>query len=128
VQTLVLTDIATGWTECAPLLVREQTLLVGVLTQLRTLMPFPLLGLDVDNDTVFMNERLRNYCLAEGIVLTRCRPYRKNDQAHIEQKNGAVVRRIVGYRRFEGMAAYSGDGDRPFRPMVITHSGDRDRA
>ena len=105
VQTLVLTDIATGWTECAPLLVREQTLLVGVLTQLRALMPFPLLGLDVDNDTVFMNETLRNYCLAEGIVLTRCRPYRKNDQAHIEQKNGAVVRRIVGYRRFEGMAA-----------------------
>jgi hypothetical protein len=105
VQTLVLTDVATGWTECAPLLVREQTLLVGVLTQLRRLMPFPLLGLDVDNDTVFMNETVRDYCRAEGIVLTRCRPYRKNDQAHIEQKNGAVVRRIVGYRRFEGMAA-----------------------
>jgi hypothetical protein len=61
-QTLVLTDVATGWTECAPLLVREQTLLVGVLTQLRALLPFPLLGLDVDNDTVFMNEALRDYC------------------------------------------------------------------
>ena len=72
VQTLVLTDVATGWTECAPLLVREQTLLVGVLTQLRRLMPFPLLGLDVDNDTVFMNETVRDYCQAEGIVLTRC--------------------------------------------------------
>jgi hypothetical protein len=105
VQTLVLTDVSTGWTECAPLLVREQKLLVGVLTQLRTLLPFPLLGLDVDNDTVFMNETLRDYCREEGVVLTRCRPYRKNDQAHIEQKNGAVVRRIVGYRRFEGMAA-----------------------
>ena len=105
VQTLVLTDIATGWTECAPLLVREQTLLVSVLTQLRALMPFPLLGLDVDNDTVFMNETLRDHCRDEGIMLTRCRPYRKNDQAHIEQKNGAVVRRIVGYRRFEGIAA-----------------------
>src|SRR5215211_7665151 len=105
VQTLVLTDIATGWTECAPLLVREQTLLVGVLTQLRRLLPFPLLGLDVDNDTVFMNETVRDYCQAEGIVLTRCRPYRKNDQAHIEQKNGAVVRRIVGSRRLEGMLA-----------------------
>jgi len=104
-QTLVLTDVATGWTECAPLLVREQTLLVGVLTQLRALLPFPLLGLDVDNDTVFMNETLRDYCQDESIVLTRCRPYRKNDQAHIEQKNGAVVRRIVGYRRFEGMMA-----------------------
>ena len=105
VQTLVLTDFATGWTECAPLLVRERTLLVGVLAHLRTLMPFPLLGLDVDNDTVFMNETMRDYCRDGGIVLTRCRPYRKNDQAHIEQKNGAVVRRIVGYRRFEGMAA-----------------------
>lgn len=52
-----------------------------------------------------MNETLRDYCREEGIVLTRCRPYRKNDQAHIEQKNGAVVRRIVGYRRFEGMTA-----------------------
>jgi hypothetical protein len=105
VQTLVLTDVATGWTECAPLLVREQTLLVGVLEELRRLMPFPLLGLDVDNDTVFMNETVRDYCRNEGIVLTRCRPYCKNDQAHIEQKNGAVVRRIVGYRRFEGLAA-----------------------
>lgn len=105
IQTLVLTDIATGWTECAPLLVREQTLLVGVLRELRALMPFPLLGFDSDNDSVFINETVRDYCLAEGIVFTRCRPYRKNDQAHIEQKNGAVVRRIVGYRRFEGMDA-----------------------
>ena len=108
VQTLVLTDIATGWTECAPLLVREQTLLLGVLAHLRSLMPFLLLGLDVDNDTVFMNETIRDYCRDEGIVLTRCRPYRKNNQAHIEQKNGAVVRRIVGYRRFEGMVAARG--------------------
>jgi hypothetical protein len=68
-------------------------------------MPFPLLGFDSDNDSVFINETVRDYCLAEGIVCTRCRPYRKNDQAHVEQKNGAIVRRIVGYRRFAGMAA-----------------------
>ncbi len=68
-------------------------------------MPFPLLGFDSDNDSVFINETVRDYCLAESIVFTRCRPYRKNDQAHIEQKNGAIVRRAVGYRRFEGMAA-----------------------
>jgi hypothetical protein len=105
IQTLVLTDIATGWTECAPLLVREQTLLVGVLREVRAQMPFPLLGFDSDNDSVFINETVRDYCLAEGIVFTRCRPYRKNDQAHVEQKNGALVRRIVGYRRFEGVAA-----------------------
>jgi hypothetical protein len=105
VQTLVLTDIATGWTECAPLIVREQMVLIGVLDKLRAMMPFPLLGFDVDNDTVFMNETVRDYCHDAGITLTRCRPYRKNDQAHIEQKNGAVVRRIVGYRRLEGMEA-----------------------
>ena len=66
VQTLVLTDIATGWTECAPLLVREQRLLTEVLSELRKLLPFALLGLDTDNDSVFMNETVRDYCLARG--------------------------------------------------------------
>lgn len=77
----------------------------GVLREVRARMPFPLLGVDSDNDSVFINETVRDYCLAEGIVFTRCRPYRKNDQAHVEQKNGAIVRRIVDYRRFEGLAA-----------------------
>ncbi len=104
-QTLVLTDIATGWTECAPLLVREQRLLIEVLSELRKLLPFALLGLDTDNDSVFMNETVRDYCLAAGAKFTRCRPYRKNDQAWVEQKNGSVVRRMVGYRRFEGLEA-----------------------
>jgi hypothetical protein len=105
VQTLVLTDIATGWTECAPLLVREQRLLTEVLGEVRKLLPFALLGFDTDNDSVFMNETVRDYCQAAGVAFTRCRPYRKNDQAWVEQKNGAVVRRIVGYRRFEGLEA-----------------------
>src|SRR5215469_3461308 len=105
VQTLVLTDIATGWTECAPLLVREQRLLTEVLSELRKLLPFPLLGLDTDNDSVFMNETVRDYCQRVGIEFTRCRPYRKNDQAWVEQKNGAVVRLTIGYRRFEGLEA-----------------------
>jgi hypothetical protein len=105
VQTLTVTDIATGWTECAPLLVREQKLLTEVLTEIRKLMPFALLGFDSDNDSVFINETVRDYCLAGGITFTRCRPYRKNDQAWVEQKNGAVVRKIVGYRRFEGLKA-----------------------
>ena len=70
-------------------------------------MPFPLLGLDTDNDTVFMNETVKGHCEAAGIAFTRCRPYRKNDQAFVEQKNGAVVRRMVGYGRLEGPAAAS---------------------
>jgi hypothetical protein len=62
VQTLVLTDIAMGWVECAPLLYREQNLLTEVLDEVRKLLPFPLLGFDTDNDTVFMNETVRDYC------------------------------------------------------------------
>ncbi len=104
-QTLVLTDIASGWTECAPLLFREQQLLTEVLTVLRDVMPFPVLGLDTGNDTVFINETVKSWCDASGVEFTRARPYRKNDQAHIEQKNRAVVRRMVGYRRFEGLEA-----------------------
>src|SRR5205823_14116922 len=91
--------------ECSPLLVREQRLLTEVLGELRKLLPFPLLGLDTDNDSVFMNETVRDYCKQAGIEFTRCRPYRKNDQAWVEQKNGAVVRRAIGYRRFEGLEA-----------------------
>src|ERR1035437_4714190 len=105
VQTLTLTDIATGWTECAPLLVREQKLLTEVLSEVRKRMPFALLGFDTDNDSVFMNETVKTYCQEAGLVFTRCRPYRKNDQAWVEQKNGAVVRRTVGSRRYEGLEA-----------------------
>ena len=105
VQTLVVTDIATGWTECAPVLYREQTLLREVLGEVRRLMPFDLPGFDTSNDSVFINETLRDYCRDAGVVFTRCRPWRKNDQAFVEQKNGAVVRRIMGHRRLEGLEA-----------------------
>ncbi len=84
---------------------REQKLLTEVLNELRKLLPFALLGFDTDTDSVFMNETVRDYCQETGVTFTRCRPYRKNDQAWVEQKNDAVVRRMVGYRRFEGLAA-----------------------
>ena len=70
-QTLVLTDIATGWTECAPLLMREQVLLTRVLDEVRGVMPFPLLGFDTDNDSVFMNETIQSYCKAADVEFTR---------------------------------------------------------
>jgi hypothetical protein len=105
VQSLVLTDIASGWTECVALFVREQTLIVEALVKVRAALPFALRGLDTDNDTVFMNETVIAYCSTHDIEQTRSRPYRKNDQAWIEQKNGAVVRRLTGYRRLEGVAA-----------------------
>jgi hypothetical protein len=92
VNSLVLTDIASGWTECAPLVVRESGLLIEALERIRVGLPFALRALDVDNGSEFVNEAMIQYCLRNGIELTRSRPYRKNDQAWIEQKNGAVVR------------------------------------
>jgi hypothetical protein len=104
-STLVLTDIASGWTECIALLVRDGTLIVDALDQLRVTLPFPLRGIDTDNGSEFINERLITFCANHGIEFTRSRPYRKNDQAWVEEKNGSVVRRLVGYGRLEGVAA-----------------------
>lgn len=105
VNSLVLTDIASGWTEAAPIVVREGSLVVETVERIRNGLPFALRALDVDNGSEFVNDRLIEYCLGHGIELTRSRPYRKNDQAWIEQKNGAIVRKLLGYRRFEGLAA-----------------------
>jgi hypothetical protein len=67
--------------------------------------PVPILGIDSDNDSAFINETLQGYCAQQKIDFTRSRPYKKNDQAWIEQKNGSVIRRFVGYRRFSGLIA-----------------------
>ena len=103
VWTLVLTDVASGWTECVPLLVREAGAVVDAVDRLRGALPFPLRGVDTDNGSEFLNEVLIGFCREHDIELTRSRPYRKNDQAWVEQKNGAVVRRLVGYGRLEGL-------------------------
>ena len=105
VHTLTLTDVASGWTECVALVVRDGALVAAALEQLRQTMPFPLRGFDTDNGSEFMNETVAAYCQTHGIPCTRSRPYHKNDQAWVEQKNGAVVRRLVGYCRLEGLAA-----------------------
>lgn len=105
VHTLTLTDIHSGWTECAALVVREQTLVVEGIGMIRRQLPFVLLGLDTDNDSVFMNQTLQTYCREQQLDWTRSRPYRKNDQAWVEQKNGAVVRRLAGYDRLSGLNA-----------------------
>ena len=103
VHSLTLTDIHSGWTECVALVVREQTLVVEGISLIRRQLPFALRGLDTDNDSVFMNETLQNYCRAHELEWTRSRAYRKNDQAWVEQKNGAVVRRLAGYGRLSGL-------------------------
>ena len=105
IHSLVATDICTGWTEAVPLLAREQSLVVARLEAIGRQLPFPVKGIDSDNDSVFINDTLTQYCAERGIEFTRSRPYRKNDQAWIEQKNGAVVRHYVGHDRYSGAVA-----------------------
>jgi hypothetical protein len=105
-RTLVVTDIATGWTECLALPNGSEAAVLGALGSLRGLLPFDLLGLDTDNGTEFINEGMLAYCARERITFTRGRPYRKNDQCFVEQKNGSIVRQLIGYDRYEGDAAY----------------------
>lgn len=99
-HTLTATDIATGWTECFLLRYRSQLAVAEAMESLRRRLPFPLLGIDSDNDSVFINGTLKRYCEEQHITFTRSRPWKKNDQAWVEQKNGAVVRGTVGYRRY----------------------------
>lgn len=100
-HTLTTTDISTGWTDCEAVLHRSQQLVFGAIQHMRQRLPFPLLGLDSDNGGEFINDILYRYCLDEQVTFTRSRPYQKNDQAHVEQKNWSVVRHLIGYDRFE---------------------------
>lgn len=101
-HTLTLTDIATGWTECQGLPNRSQLSVTDAIERIRKFLPFPILGIDSDNGAEFINHNLKRYCDLHKIEFTRCRPYKKNDQCHVEQKNWTVVRQHIGYARYEG--------------------------
>ena len=105
VHTLTMTDIASGWTECVAMRVREQMLIVEAFDKVASELPFAMLGVDSDNDSAFMSQSVFDYCKGHGLEQTRSRAYKKNDQAWVEQKNGAVVRRLVGYGRLSGIDA-----------------------
>jgi hypothetical protein len=100
-QTLDLTCVATGWTETRAVKNKAQRWVFEAIADVRATLPFPLLGLDSDNGGEFINMQLFRYCLAEGITFTRSRPYRKNDNCFVEQKNWPVVRQQVGYGRYD---------------------------
>lgn len=106
-NTLTVTDLATGWTECLAIRQKSQHLVSEAIRELRTRLPFALLGIDSDNGSEFINDLLYRYCLDEQITFTRSRPYRKNDQAHVEQKNWSVVRHVIGYDRLETEAEWN---------------------
>lgn len=105
-HTLTMTDVATGWTECLALRNRGQQVVFRALVRARGRLPFPLLGIDSDNGVEFINMHLLRYCQDEQLTFTRSRPYKKNDQAYVEQKNWSIVRQLVGYARYEGETAY----------------------
>lgn len=101
VQTLDLTDVCTGWTETKAVKNKAQVWVLEALMQLQEQLPFELLGLDSDNGAEFINAHLLRFCEANEISFTRSRPYRKNDNCYVEQKNYSVVRRAVGYWRYD---------------------------
>ena len=103
IQTLTMVDVATGWTECLPLVTRDGSLVVEAMKHARSLFPWLLRGVDFDNDSAFMNDVVVPWCREQKLEVTRSRAYKKNDQAFVEQKNGAVVRRLMGYGRFDGV-------------------------
>lgn len=99
--TLNLTDVCTGWTEMVAVRNKAQTRVFKALKQQRVRLPFPLLGVDSDNGNEFINNELIRYCAQEHLTFTRSRVGHKNDNAFVEQKNWSVVRRLVGYDRFD---------------------------
>ena len=105
--TLCAVDIATSWVELDVVWGKGQQRVGTAVHHVRQRLPVPLRGLDSDNGSEFINETLYGWCQREGITFTRSRAYKKNDSAHVEQKNGAIVRALIGYDRYASRAAYA---------------------
>lgn len=99
--TLTMTDVLTGWIALGGMKGRGEKGTVLALQSASKSMPFPVKGIDSDNGGEFINHHLNKYCRVHRITFTRSRPYKKNDQCHVEQKNWSVVRQFIGYQRFE---------------------------
>jgi hypothetical protein len=100
-----LTDIHTTWTETRAVLGKAQVEILPALEDMREALPFPLRGIDSDNGSEFLNGHLLRYCRTHRIQFTRGRPYKKDDNAHIEQKNWTHVRRLIGWDRYDSRTA-----------------------
>ena len=105
IHSLNLTDIHTTWVETRAVMGKGQQRVADALEQMRGALPFALLGIDSDNGTEFINNHLYGYCRDRGIQFTRGRPYKKDDNAHIEQKNWTHVRKLLGYVRYDSEEA-----------------------
>jgi len=100
-QTLTVTDIRSTWTETQAVKNKAQKWVFDALVDITELFPFPIKGIDSDNGSEFINDHLLRYCTEKKITFTRSRAGNKNDGAHVEQKNWSVVRRAVGYHRYD---------------------------
>ena len=109
--TLSTVDVATGWCEPVAVWGKGQDRVGGAVYDVRKRLPMPLLGLDSDNGSEFINQSLYDYCRRNSITFTRSRSYKKNDSCHVEQKNWSVVRRVIGYDRFSSKVAFKTLGD-----------------
>jgi len=99
--TLTVTDIATGWTENRSVRNKARKWVIAALEDVASIMPFPVIGVDSDNGSEFINHHLLDWCEHRKITFTRSRPGNCNDGAHVEQKNWAIVRTVVGYHRYD---------------------------
>jgi hypothetical protein len=104
-HSLNLTDIDSAWVETRAVLGKSEVRVQEALAKMRADLPFALKGIDSDNGSEFINAHLYRYCRTEDIQFTRGRPYKKDDNAHIEQKNWTHVRKLVGYERYDSLAA-----------------------
>ncbi|MEO8744319.1 MAG: hypothetical protein ABI334_07405 [Candidatus Dormiibacterota bacterium] len=101
ILTISATDLSTGWTERVPVMGSTQEVVLAAMQRIRQQLPFPLLGIHPDNGHEFLNRRLIRWCREEDILMSRSRPFHKNDNAHVEQKNWTLVRRLIGYHRLD---------------------------
>ena len=106
-HTLCAVDVATSWVDLQAVWGKGQLRVGTAIHHVRQRLPVPLRGVDSDNGSEFINHGLYAWCQREGITFTRSRPYQKNDSAHVEQKNGAIVRPLIGYDRYASKAAYA---------------------
>jgi hypothetical protein len=107
VHTLDSVDFATGWCELVPIWGKTQVHVGSAIAALQRRLAFALRGLDCDNGSEFINQVLYRFCHRQSLEFTRSRPYRKNDQAHVEERNWFVVRRVIGYDRYSTKAAFT---------------------
>jgi len=105
-NTLTAVDIHTGWVECQAVWGKQEHKVRGAIHEVRKRLPFVCKGIDSDNGSEFINRELKRYCVEHEITFTRSRPYKKNDSAHVEQKNWSVVRRLIGYDRYSTREAF----------------------